>query len=73
MARTAPSKNTPKTADGADRPAPHFACALKRPLTKAGVEYAIGETVTLRADQVERLAPAGYFESQQPAEPPAGD
>ena len=35
---------------------------LARPLILAGVRREPGETVTLRPDQVERLAPQGYFD-----------
>ena len=39
---------------------------LARPLVQAGVERAAGETVRLRPDQVERLAPDDYFEPPTP-------
>lgn len=40
---------------------------LARPLIQAGVERNPGETVLLRRDQIDRLAPEGYFENAAPA------
>jgi hypothetical protein len=41
---------------------------LARPLVQAGVRREPGEVVALRPDQIERLAPDGYFEDAQDAQ-----
>ena len=56
-AKDAPAKT--RTAQGA---APRTVTrVLARELIQAGALRRPGETVTLRADQAERLAPEGYF------------
>ena len=48
------------------KPAPRVKRVLARPLTQAGIERAIGETVELRPDQIEWLEEGGYFEAAKP-------
>ena len=40
---------------------------LAKAIIQAGVERNAGETVELRPDQIARLEPDGYFESEAPA------